>query len=76
VAQTNLEIELRCNACDSVLIINTIRTDKNGAFAYVEACSKCSAQQKMQRTICPACGRALIDGLCGNDFCAKFVPLI
>lgn len=35
-----------------------------------------AAQQKMQRTICPACGRALIDGLCGNDACAKFVPLI
>ena len=43
-----------------------------------ELCEKCkqSAQQKMQRTNCKACGQPLVGGICANKSCAKFVPLI
>ena len=44
MAQTKLEIQLRCNSCDSVLIVSNIHVDKDGCFAYVEPCEKCKTQ--------------------------------
>ncbi len=41
MAQTKLEIQLRCNACDSVLVVAATHADKDGCFSYVEPCEKC-----------------------------------
>ena len=35
-----------------------------------------AVEHQMQRTTCTACGNPLVDGLCANKSCAKFVPLI
>jgi len=35
-----------------------------------------TVEHKMQRTTCTVCGDPLVDGLCANKSCAKFVPLI
>ncbi len=41
MASVKIEIELRCNVCDSVLKSTTASTDMDGVFAYVEPCPKC-----------------------------------
>jgi hypothetical protein len=35
-----------------------------------------AVEHEMQRTTCAVCGDPLVDGLCANQSCAKFVPLI
>jgi hypothetical protein len=35
-----------------------------------------AVEHQMQRTTCMACGDPLVDGICANQSCAKFVPLI
>jgi hypothetical protein len=43
-----LNVELRCNACDDVLIVHSVKTDDDGAYAYVEPCKKCAALANLE----------------------------
>lgn len=45
--QTQIEIQLRCNVCDSVLTVESSpRHDKHGWWLYVEPCEKCGLTQR------------------------------
>ena len=45
-----IQLELRCNVCDSVLyVVTESKSDKNGTYFYVERCEKCyAAFEKLQ----------------------------
>jgi len=43
-AHTKIEIQLRCNVCDSVLVTTDLFQDEGGAWVYVELCEKCASQ--------------------------------
>ena len=51
-----MQIELRCNVCDSVLyIVTESKSDKDGTYFYVERCDKCYASleklQELQKAV-------------------------
>ena len=49
MAQSQLEIQLRCSVCDSVLIIHSVNMSDDGCYSFVEPCEKCiAAKQSVQ----------------------------
>jgi hypothetical protein len=45
--QVKVDIQLRCNSCDTVLTTSVVTlADKDGLYAYVDPCQKCAAQQQ------------------------------
>ena len=60
MAQTKIEIQVRCNSCDTPLILSEFFSDENGSWAYAEPCSKCSGlSEKFAGVLCRHCGKPL-----------------
>lgn len=46
---TKIEIELRCNRCDTVLCVDVkSHSDEGGTYLYVEPCPTCSKDEPEQ----------------------------
>lgn len=53
--QTQIEIQLRCVVCESVLTVESRPSqDKHGYWFYVEPCEKCGLTQRAL-DVCPEC---------------------
>lgn len=53
MAGIKIEMELRCNTCDNVLVVGRLFTDENGAYCYVEPCEECERRRTMRAVDLP-----------------------